>query len=623
MSPLNLRLARTLALPLALLASTFASTFARAAAPQAPSATAAPPPCAGCHEERVSTARYESSVHADLDCTACHRRDDARPAPTHDGKTCTQASVLTTCASCHETQVREHTASVHDDERLPIPCTGCHSDIHGLATHRDDKLHAAKLCVSCHERQRGYFDSTHHEALVAGSADAATCTDCHGHHTVAKVDNDAKGRVLHTQTCLRCHDDREKMERNEVALIAGETYFHSFHGKNVRLGYPEKVAGCADCHGSHLIREADDVRSAVHEANLVDTCSKCHGGASASFVQYDPHADDRDREGAPALYWTRIAMTTLLVGAFGFFWVHSVLWALRSFVERRTQGTPRHHPPATPGKAIRRFTPTQIVLHLVVVVSFLALALTGLPLKFAGTGWGQRLMGALGGADRARLIHHTAAVITFGYFAVALVMSYRFLFRTKTGERWTARLLGPDSLFPNLRDWADFKAMVRWFAFKGPKPTFERWTYWEKFDFLAVFWGMVAIGLSGLMLWFPVAAAQLVPGWVFNLATIVHSDEALLATGFIFTVHFFNTHFRPEKFPMDTVIFDGRVTEAEFKEERGDQWRRYEAEGRLDSLVVDGQVPLVWAIAYRIIGASAVIIGLGLAAAMALAMLAS
>jgi len=118
--------------------------------------------------------------------------------------------------------------------------------------------------------------------------------------------------------------------------------------------------------------------------------------------------------------------------------------------------------------------------------------------------------------------------------------------------------------------------MIRWFFFRGPKPVFDRWTYWEKFDFLAVFWGMFAIGGSGLMLWFPAVFGRFLPGWMLNVATIIHSDEALLATGFIFTVHFFNTHARPEKFPMDFVIFNGQMAKHEFIEERGAQWRRYE-----------------------------------------------
>jgi hypothetical protein len=90
---------------------------------------------------------------------------------------------------------------------------------------------------------------------------------------------------------------------------------------------------------------------------------------------------------------------------------------------------------------------------------------------------------------------------------------------------------------------------------------------------------MFAIGGSGLMLWFPEIFSYILPGWAFNVATIVHSDEALLATGFIFTVHFFNTHGRPEKFPMDFVIFNGQMSKEEFIEERGDQWKRYEKLG--------------------------------------------
>ncbi len=90
---------------------------------------------------------------------------------------------------------------------------------------------------------------------------------------------------------------------------------------------------------------------------------------------------------------------------------------------------------------------------------------------------------------------------------------------------------------------------------------------------------MFAIGGSGLMLWFPTFFGSFLPGWMFNIATIIHSDEALLATGFIFTVHFFNTHGRPEKFPMDFVIFNGELTKEEYIKERGDQWKRYEEAG--------------------------------------------
>jgi hypothetical protein len=97
---------------------------------------------------------------------------------------------------------------------------------------------------------------------------------------------------------------------------------------------------------------------------------------------------------------------------------------------------------------------------------------------------------------------------------------------------------------------------------------------------------MIVIGLSGLTLWFPEQFTRLLPGWLINAAHIIHSEEALLATAFIFTVHFFNTHLRPGVFPMDEVIFTGRVTEEHFKEERPLEYEKLskeEYEARLTS----------------------------------------
>lgn len=576
-------------------------------------------PCAECHEATVPTAGFEASAHQDLDCTACHVVDRTTPeSGDAEADVCVATFEKPDCAKCHEGEAKQYQSSVHNSARLNVACETCHQEIHTIRVHDGDKLATAAICSTCHDRQEAYFDSVHYQSLVEGGKDAPTCSDCHGLHDVQKIDNDAEGREFHTRACLTCHDDPLMMRRNEVTTIAGETYFESFHGKNVRLGFPQGVAGCADCHTSHGIQPADDPRSSVHPDNRDATCRQCHPDAGAGFAAYEPHADDHDAAAFPALYWTRVAMTGLLVGTFLFFWVHSVLWAIRSFVERERKAAAGHPPaPGAKKSAFRRFTRTQIAMHLVVIVSFLTLSLTGLPLKFNDTGWGRAIMEFIGGTDRARAIHHAAAVITFGYFFTAIGTSLQFLFTSRTGGAtvWQ-RLFGPDSLFPNLRDARDVVAMFKWFAFKGPKPTFERWTYWEKFDFLAVFWGMFAIGGSGMMLWFPQLFSAYVPGWMFNIATIVHSDEALLATGFIFTVHFFNTHFRPEKFPMDTVIFNGRVSAEEMEEERGDQLRRYQAEGRLHEFVDDSPPNLVWEFVYRLIGLVAVVVGLTLSVVM-------
>ena len=108
-------------------------------------------------------------------------------------------------------------------------------------------------------------------------------------------------------------------------------------------------------------------------------------------------------------------------------------------------------------------------------------------------------------------------------------------------------------MVPQPQDIIDIWRNFKYFVGKGPRPQFDRWTYWEKFDYWAVFWGMFIIGGSGLLLWFPVFFSRLLPGWMFNIASLVHGEEALLAVGFIFTFHFFNGHLRPAKFPMDTV----------------------------------------------------------------------
>ena len=83
------------------------------------------------------------------------------------------------------------------------------------------------------------------------------------------------------------------------------------------------------------------------------------------------------------------------------------------------------------------------------------------------------------------------------------------------------------------------------------------------------------------------------PGWFLNVATIIHSDEALLATGFIFTVHFFNTHLRPEKFPMDIVVFTGRMPVEELKHDKPAEYEALVRSGKLEEHLVEPYPPIV------------------------------
>jgi len=244
-----------------------------------------------------------------------------------------------------------------------------------------------------------------------------------------------------------------------------------------------------------------------------------------------------------------------------------------------------------PEREFVRFTRLQRALHACMIVSFITLATTGLTLKFSYTGWAVMLSRLLGGFQTAGYIHRTAAVLMFGVFSTHLYDLYRL--KKTEYQSWWVLLFGPNSMLFNRQDLKQFLATMKWFFGRGPRPQYGRWTYWEKFDYFAVFWGIAVIGSTGLTLWFPVFFTRFMPGSFLNVATIIHSDEALLATGFIFTVHFFNTHLRPEKFPMDTTVFTGHMPLAELKRDKPLEYEALVASGKLEASLEEPQPEIV------------------------------
>ncbi len=257
---------------------------------------------------------------------------------------------------------------------------------------------------------------------------------------------------------------------------------------------------------------------------------------------------------------------------------------------------------------VTRFGAFPRLLHVLVIISFLSLAITGMVIKFSEMKVFQIISAILGGYEVTGTIHRFAAIITFLYFFLHLwYLIKKLITRQSTFKRM---FTGEDSLVPNKNDVKEFIQTVKWFWGLGPRPQYGRWTYWEKFDYFAVFWGIAVIGSTGLVLWFPEFFTAIgLPGWAINVATIIHNDEALLAAGFIFTVHFFNTHFRPDKFPMDTVIFTGGVPIEEFKEDRPREYKILLEKGELDKKFMAPPSKAFTTIA-RIFGFSALITGI-------------
>ena len=393
------------------------------------------------------------------------------------------------------------------------------------------------------------------------------CVTCHGSHGVG-VPTTAEARLDLPTICGNCH-------RGSFT-----SYRDSFHGKATDLGF-QVAANCADCHTPHKNLPAKDERSSVNPAHLADTCGRCHGNVTASFITFDPHAEPSSKERNPQLYWVWFLMTGLLISTFATFGVHDALWLQRAIVAIKRKRDPAAR--ATTRPWVRRFTRGQTVMHRVVIVSFLTLAATGLPLRFHEMPWAKGLASMLGGIGITAGLHRIAAVLTFGYFLTHVGQ----LFWRGVVKKEPGLLYGWSSMVPRPKDLQDVWANVKWFLYAGDRPKLDRWAYWEKFDYFAVFWGVVIIGGSGLTLWQPEFFTRFLPGWFLNAAYVIHSDEALLATGFIFVFHFFHTHLRPESFPLDPVIFLGAMPLSRLEHERPAEYRRLVETGKLEEHLVE------------------------------------
>ncbi|MEW6263268.1 MAG: cytochrome b/b6 domain-containing protein [Thermodesulfobacteriota bacterium] len=233
---------------------------------------------------------------------------------------------------------------------------------------------------------------------------------------------------------------------------------------------------------------------------------------------------------------------------------------------------------------LRRFSLAQRLFHLGLLLCFVCQAATGLARMYVETAWGRGLTAFFGGHDQALNIHKTVGIVLIIIFVVHAVY---ILVRFKWSE-FPAVIFSPDSILPRPADLGQFVRHTLWLLGLGRPPRIDRWTYWEKFDYWAVFWGMVIIGGSGLILYDPVITSRLMPGWIINPAFWVHRIEAILAMGHVFIIHFFVAHGRRHNFPMDTAMFEGSVSLDLARYERPAWMERLEQSGELTRILVNG-----------------------------------
>ena len=579
--------------------------------------------CSICHAEQVT--EYNGSTHGTLyaaddpdapSCQDCHAKHatlgkEVKASPTYS------LNVPTLCGECHRVgekaatrihaKVDDIVGSYEDSVHgrglkaglvVTANCADCHGAHNELPPSdpnaSTNPQHIAGTCGTCHHGiEEEFRQSIHWTDDPIANSEFPTCEDCHSSHTIMRTEQ-LGFRDLMMEQCGRCHTDET------------ETFFDTFHGKVSRLG-GQGVAKCYDCHGTHNILSPIDPKSTLSRDNVVETCGQCHEGSHRQFAGYLTHATHHDRENYPWLFWSFWGMTALLVGTLSFALLHSFAWVIRLLLNREEWKAHKELSRSKDQKFYRRFSRLQRTMHILMMLSFFLLALTGMALKFSYMPWAQAVSDFLGGFDSMGFQHRVGA---FGLLIVFMLHAYDVVhYKRKTKQTLWQIITGPDSIIFNGRDLKEFIQSIKWFFGFGERPNYGRYTYWEKFDYFAVGWGIIIIGTTGLVLWFPEFFTHIVPGWAVNVATIIHSDEALLAVGFIFTIHFFNTHFRPDKFPMDPVIFTGRIAVDELKYDKPGEYEEQVQSGELESNLVRA-FPKVKDKGVRLFGFAALTFGL-------------
>jgi len=535
------------------------------------------PNCANCHEKAVE--KFKLTPHGKLPadgagkgptCASCHPPHAVLPAK-DPGSALNKKNLPKTCGQCHDGEqkddasrlpktVADYAKSVHGTEVLEkgnlkaAGCTDCHP-VHEMRYNSDPasrtfKPNVPKLCGTCHEQIAAeYSQSIHGVALAHGKMQAPACTDCHSEHSINRpsVAESSVAKRHVTQTCANCHAAERIVKRFGIAADRVATYRDSYHGL-ADAGGSANAANCASCHGFHDVRPSSDPKSRINKANLLDTCRRCHEGATAGFVEGRVHAaPDPDKE--KAAWWVQTIYWFLIPLTIGGMLLHNGAIMLRYVRDKyRAQRASTQYV---------RFRSVEVLQHTALAVSFIALAVTGFALTYPAAAW-VRALAAVGMDEAVRGYMHRGAGAVF---AATAVVHIAYVLATRHGRYGMAQML------PRLQDLRDAGRNIAWHLGRTKdKPRFDRFDYTMKVEYWALVWGGFVMLVTGSMLWFKVEVTHLVPRWLVYVAERVHFYEAILAVSAIVVWHFFFVIFHPAEYPMSLTWMTGKVTEHEMHE---------------------------------------------------------
>jgi len=534
-----------------------------------------------------------SNLPADAaDCLECHKQGGDGPAVSHlaDFGKSVHGQNGVSCKDCHQ----GYAMGPHDGEVKLEPADQAVVDVLAKASwgegEKAEKLtspRALLACQNCHDVAAGAYQKSVHARFLAGGAKVAgaTCLSCHGSvHALprkleayaptaaARVAVPADRRELQ-KACEKCHGNEEYSKAAGLNPEVKSAYHDSIHGRLVRVGNAVAPT-CVSCHaadakagGTHAIVAKAEAASMVSSQNRKEACARCHEGATDNFASLIAHKQIQETGHHIVPHVTHVAFSYLTTGTLLFFAFHVLIDFIYELRQRLAAKSHGHSADAL--KSVVRFDIHQRAQHWFMLSGVIILGLTGWPLRGAGDAqaaeYSRAFMKVFGGAEGAALWHRIGAVL------IIISSAYHLFYLTFLASK--RRL--PFTMVPVPKDAIDMRDNILFMlGLKKERPKFDRYMYLEKFDYWAVFWGIIMMVGTGFVFWFPVFFAKYAPAWLITATQIIHGEEATLAITFLFVVHFYNVHLKPSIFPMNWAWINGRISVEMLKHEHPGEYEK-------------------------------------------------
>lgn len=501
------------------------------------------------------------------------------------------------CMGCHS--VEAESGPVVDISHLSksphaaFGCKSCHSSI-TEAPHTEEMLKELPNCADCHSDISEAFQASVHARPDKVAGDHPTCITCHGGgdpHSVKLYSTWTREDKV--DVCSDCHRDKARMARYGPNVEAVSSYEHSFHGRAL-LKYDSKdTAICIDCHGSHGVMSHTDPKSTVSAQGAIKTCGTCHPGSGKNFAISGANHMDMTIHNEPVLMGVLAFFRVLVVGMASFLMLGVILDLKRSLfsktppktgrlvgamvsfgflslcaaISQATFGWPggqfstilgialllgsilvykwmkRGEP--KPKNLFDRHSNSVRVQHTLLVISFVTLIITGMPVRNPESETLRVIYIALGGLEVGRTLHRIAGVLLIAVFLYHI--GELFVKWARAGFKMTSW-----TMLPMKKDIHDFITETRsYITGEELKLEYGRFHFREKLDYFAEYWGVPLMAITGLILWFPVQFGNALPPIVIPIAFIAHSYEAVLAFIAILTWHLYNSYFNLNHFALN------------------------------------------------------------------------